>query len=347
MRHYGALDVIIQRKIKGFSLVELMVSISLGLLIIAVAFQIFLTGQMGIAIQKSMADIQENGNFGLRFLSSELRKTNYGQSGLIHDRSEHGGIVFTTLTTPLLPAGFHYNSGANNVTLNVPRSIGQIFEIPISKSGLISNVQVIGSSTGLNGSSDQLVIQYYADQNGIDCEGNTFNKDRFIIQRFFLRKDEKVKSEHGDTLALACEAGWYTLNSKIIYKNPDQKQLFGKSNGEVIIRNVDHFHYLLEIADVTTNTQARYISIEDYKKINAFPRPRVNAVQLGLLMHSGETIGRSNLKKHAQNFEILDQKVHLKSSQTHTSTPYLYQVLIQTVALRNGLHLIDISESEL
>ena len=63
---------------QGFTLVELMVALVLGLLVTAAAIQLFITGQMSLNTQKGMADLQESGNFGLRYITNDLRKTNYG-----------------------------------------------------------------------------------------------------------------------------------------------------------------------------------------------------------------------------------------------------------------------------
>ena len=58
----------------GFTLIELMIAIVLGLLITAAAIQLFITGQISINTQKGMAEIQESGNFGLRYITSDIRR---------------------------------------------------------------------------------------------------------------------------------------------------------------------------------------------------------------------------------------------------------------------------------
>ena len=46
----------------GFTLIELMVSIVLGLLVTAAAVQLFITGQVSLSMQRALADIQDNAN---------------------------------------------------------------------------------------------------------------------------------------------------------------------------------------------------------------------------------------------------------------------------------------------
>ena len=49
------------RKDKGFSLVELMVAMLLGLLITGAALQLFLANQQSFALQQTLSRVQENG----------------------------------------------------------------------------------------------------------------------------------------------------------------------------------------------------------------------------------------------------------------------------------------------
>ncbi|MCU4568579.1 PilW family protein [Acinetobacter radioresistens] len=84
----------------GFTLVELMVSIVLGLLIVAAASQLFITGQTSLNLQRAMAEIQDNGNFGLNYLIQDIRKANLDAAqAVINDRNLYGGIVLTGLAS--------------------------------------------------------------------------------------------------------------------------------------------------------------------------------------------------------------------------------------------------------
>lgn len=335
----------------GFTIVELMISITLGLLITAAAVQLFFSGQLSYMLQKSMSDIQDNGNFGLRFISFELRKSNYGQIDDINDRVKNGGIVLTSSQTPLFPTVANLAYTASTLPLNLPRNMISSSQIPVSQSGLMTNVTQVdsGSKNVSVLSSDQLVVQYFADRNGIDCEGNSYTAGRFIIQRFFLREDkvergalDTVQAPHS-ALALACEAGSYMNESTSIFRNVKNPSLFGTTNGQTLLYRVDHFHYLLGISNDSNTANKRYIAVEDYKKLNEFPRPRINSIQIGMLVRSAESVGRSNMVTDDQEFQVLDQRVKLKNTQT-VNPKYIRQVLSQTVALRNGLSLADVAE---
>tara|TARA_A100001391_G_scaffold2326_1_gene2284 strand:- start:33936 stop:34679 length:744 start_codon:yes stop_codon:yes gene_type:complete len=61
----------------GFSLVELMVAMVLGLLITAAAVSLFSTNQRTFALQQAMSEAQEQGQLAMRFISQDLQLTGY------------------------------------------------------------------------------------------------------------------------------------------------------------------------------------------------------------------------------------------------------------------------------
>lgn len=65
---------------KGFSLVELMVAMVLGLLITAAVTQLFLTNRQTFNLQQGLASVQEQGRFAVNFLSKEMMTAGYGNA---------------------------------------------------------------------------------------------------------------------------------------------------------------------------------------------------------------------------------------------------------------------------
>lgn len=333
-------------KNKGFTLIELMISIVLGLLISAAAVQLYFTGQMSFLMQKGISDVQDNANFGLRYITKEIRKINYGQTNAINDRSLNGGLVVTTPNSPVFPSVPSLVYTADTIPVNLPRTIPDTLELPNSKTGMPSNVQILttleNTTSASDALSDQLVIQYFADRKGHDCEGYEYESGRYIIQRFFLRKDQNQKTQSG--LVLACEAGSYTQESETILKNDNSTTVFGTSDGVVLMFNVDHFHYLLGVSNDANSADKRYMNIQTYRALNEYPRPRINSIQLGMLVHSSENIGQSAAVTDEQVFEVLDHKVKLKTDPRVKNPKHIRQVLSQTVAIRNGLVTHDTAE---
>ena len=316
----------------GFTLVELMVAIVLGLLITAAAVQLFLTGQISISTQKGMADIQESGNFGLRYISSDVRRANYENVGIINDRLLNGGIVLTSRNAPSYVSTSTFTSA--NIPTNYPNSLTTAIPLSSSKTQLSNVLDTAKAEL----KSDQLVIQYYADQDGTDCEGNGYTSGRYIVQRYFLRLDSNVSNaEANQALALACEAGSYTDTSAKIFKNPSTSTLeFGKTEGEILIRRVDYLHFLLGVSNNESNNNFRYITVAEYLAIYDYPRPRISSIQVGMLLRSNEKANVSDLISADKVYTVLDQNLSLKP---HTNTTkYLRRVVSQTIALRNGMY---------
>ncbi len=148
---------------QGFTLIELMVSLVLGLIIVAAATRLFNAGQKSFALQQGSADIQDNANFALNYIAKDIRMANLNNSTATMNASlANGGIVFSTTNL------------AGISTANVSQSA------------------VSGTSNVTTG-SDQLTIQYLPTQSQIDnglfdCEGTQVTSTvNYVIQRYFVR----------------------------------------------------------------------------------------------------------------------------------------------------------------
>lgn len=62
---------------QGFSLVELLVSIVIGLLLVVGVLQAFISSKETYTMQSGLAKLQENGRFAMAFLSRDLRQAGY------------------------------------------------------------------------------------------------------------------------------------------------------------------------------------------------------------------------------------------------------------------------------
>ena len=328
-----------KKKQIGFTLIELMISLALGLIVVAAAILLFLTGQKSVAMQKGVSELQDNANFGLNYITKDIRLTNLNvKEAAINDQTPYGGVVLSSSNTEP-KSNVYLSSAALDANL-------------ISKGNLTSNVV---DSGGTAISSDQLVIQYlpqYTLDNkntptdetddelvgGFDCEGQElrFSKSaglHMVVQRYFLRTDNNKASNEGSPLALACDAGYYPINAPTAITN------YGGA-GEIIMKRVDHFRVLLGVqsdvaaaASTPASTAHQYVSIKDYMAMTA-PRPRILSIQLGALVRSTQSVGAEAAVKADQQFTVLDQTVKLKTS---TDPKYIRQVVSQTVALRNAL----------
>lgn len=297
---------------KGFTLVELMISLTLGLIVIATATTLFLTSLKSMHIQDGLSDLQDNANFGLNYITQDIRLANLDTStaAIVNDTQQGAGIVLSRLNFP--------EKIQKSISLNLlSRGDGDAMG-----SG---NNQWAGHSN-VTQNSDQLVIQYKPKElGGFDCEGQAItNTQDIIVQRYFLRPDKNVDTVEGNPLVLACDAGRYTEGSTSI------AGLGGA--GEIIMQRVDHFHVLLNV--LTETGQRRYIGIHEYMNLNG-EKPRILAVNLGILARSSRSVGQGSELQQEKSFEVLDQTVALKNQLN--SQNFLRQVVTQEIALRNAL----------
>lgn len=166
-------------KQQGFTLVELMIALALGLIITAAAVGIYIANYRTLTNQKSSGEMQSASLFGIQPLESRLRMANLGNDvGAITSATVGAGIVLTTEnanTAETLPATQLSSSGAG-----------------------VSN-----TGTG----SDQLTIQFtnVTSTPIYDCEGNTVAIGARTMERYFVRQGN-------DGLVLACDAGTFTGN---------------------------------------------------------------------------------------------------------------------------------------
>lgn len=347
---------------QGFTLIELMISLILGLLVSAAALQILYTNSLSSNIQSAGSKIVDTNTFGLDYLTKQIRKANYGilssQSFFLNHQTPQGGIV---LTAPDNLTVFGNTVAGETVASNLrglSKSNQQISDTLLTRSASsLSGSNVKFGSTAL--SSDQLTIQYkVSSDNQVDCQSRNVMKDDYVIERYFVRDG-----------GLACASAIYTYSETTAkkdatnrnainidkYKKPI-KQSDGSFNrdtsdttqnlagsGEIIIPNVDYFRVLLGVSDsknFSTNPSTyklTYMPIPTpITTVNADPFPTLNNrrivnVQIGLLVRSDGSVTASK----DPSFTVLD-KTDIKLNDTSKNDGKMRRVLETTVFLRNA-----------
>ena len=225
---------------QGFTLIELMVSLVLGMIIVAAATLLFISGQKSFALQQGAADIQDNANFALNYMTKDIRMANLnGSTASMTSSLANGGIVFSTA------------------------NLAGIADTAISQSALsdTSNVAV---------GSDQLTIQYLPQQTGgFDCEGTQITSTSvYVVQRYFVRQDTNVNTNEtaATALALVCAAG-----------RSNNMTAFNDKTGQIIMKRVDYFHILLSVQNSAGNI--RDMTIAQYVARNAKQVIGIESVQ--------------------------------------------------------------------
>lgn len=150
---------------KGFSLIELMISLSLGLLITGAVIQLMASNQVTDRLNRALASSQEGGRF-----------------------------IINRLRTDLLTTGRYDPLSANlNTNVDVADEAAFIQNRPVAIPGDFSGNVLLGSVQGSNGSNDTLVAAMQADR---DCRGYKLgyldSEEFFVVNEYFV-EDQKLK----------------------------------------------------------------------------------------------------------------------------------------------------------
>lgn len=300
------------RSTSGFTLIELMISLVLGLLISAAVIQVYLTNTKTASTQKSGSELQEASVFGLQQLESHLRLANLGNSVTsITDTTAGGGIVLSL-----------QNIRATDTAYN------PFLTHTAGDTGFTS----VSNITGIN--SDQLTIQY-TNTTGVkiaDCESADVELGDTVIERYFVRSS----STTGQGLVLACDAGRVDSSGVKTYASTDTKQ-FGL-NGQEFIIGVDQFKVLLGIqTDAPSNAGLmRYLTASEYLALSG-TKPPITAVKIGLIVRGSSPVIGSDV---ATSFKLLGATQPLKSGQ-----PKLVRTTYESTTLLRNARVINIDTS--
>lgn len=317
---------------QGFTLIELMLSLTLGLVVSTAAFQLFTHSMVTQKIQLSMSEIQDTAVFGFSALKREIAHANLGSSRSIRQQSAWTGVVFTgSEDSPEISA-----EGKVFKTGNLRGVTGM-------EPNLVTKNNVGPSNLILPLKSDQLTIQYRAAFDSYDCEGRTVNQGDMIIERYFTRIDNQRNKNEAKALAivLACDAGSYQLIDGLgadsitadrITKDIMTLKNFG-DNGVVLINRVDYFSVKL---GVKLEQGVAYIPIEIYLDKQAADYIHdvpVVAIQVGIIGRGSSSIGSASDKAGASTFSLHGNELKIREK-----TPNYIRRTLQTVVILRNSH---------
>lgn len=290
-------------KVSGFTLIELMISLVLGLLISAAVMQVYLINTRTITVQQSASEVQDSSIFALQSIEEHVRLTNLGNPiSYLTDTTNHGGIVLTQT-----------NLGKDNATN------AKYFTIDASTG--LSNIKDIAS--------DQLTIQYknITPNDIYDCEGGKveINEPDWVVERYFVRlatgaSDSAVVKD----LVLACAAGRVDTEGNVT------KAFTG--NGEAVVAAVDQFKILLGAQAAVD--QLTYLPPSIYTQIDKptnDEKPAITSVKLGMIVRSSTPLLTDD---DADEFTLLGATHKLKTDTARKK--YYRRSYESTVLLRSA-----------
>lgn len=332
---------IISKTQQGFTLVELMISLVLGLLISAAVMQVYMANVKSVTLQDAGSSLIDSNVFGIPIIEDHIRLANLGLAGEVNDTSEGSGIVLTE-TGNL--KGIKLIDG-KTIPLVLLTNTGDV--TPVGKDDQWT------AKTATNTPSGQLTIQFRAPQDMYDCEGNlalgprevSLNKvkkiidGQIIIERYYLNAQDSSKPNQ---LSLYCDAGKYITEDmdeyldqgradklSTVFLNKNLVRDFG-DKGQVIIQNIDYFDILLGTKDKDDNN-IRYYTVKQYKDL--VKKPEIISIKIGGIIRSNNVVQTSELNN---KFSVFGKSITLKADATDVEKKYLRFVFQNEIALRNA-----------
>lgn len=291
----------------GFTLIELMISLVLGLLISAAVIQVTLTSQKVERVQTAGSEIQDKAVFGLQYIERQVRLANLGNDGVaINDTTAMGGIVLTVGNENAINVNAAIKNG------NLPQA--QTF---ITRPATLSNINNIPS--------DQLTIQYINTTGRIlyDCEGSKILENEHVITRYFVADGGGTGTNARKNLNLRCDAGRI--------KSDGTLEDFTDS-GETIIENIDQFNIRLGVqhsADNGVTYQYADMTVEDYMDL-AGEKPAITNIRIAILARSTANSPEAS----ADDFNVFGVEHTLKEQDN--APKHLRRVYESNILLRNA-----------
>ena len=348
---------------KGFTLIELMITLVLGLLISAAALQIFYTSSVNSRRQEASSQIQDNAIFGFSQIQQHLRRANYGAKStstndefFMNHLTPQGGVVLTAPSGTGTPVSW-LQGNLSGLVLN-GATIPETLLSKNASSNSASNLKDVANS-------DQLTIQYRSDIEGtFNCEGIAIPKGFYVIERYFVRMDSTVTPA---ATGLACASAIYDYNETAAgsieginiatYTAPaiaattdpvapavpatvKNNDLAGV--GTIIVPNVDYFRATLGISsdrDFATdpeNIKIAYVPIPAATEFaTILNKRRIVSIQIGILARSDNPTVTAQ-KNDELKFTVLDKVNQSLNTTTAAGPTYLYNTYVSTILLRNA-----------
>ena len=321
-----------KRYTSGFTLMELMIALALGLLIVAAGLAVFLSSQRSLNLQSGMSELQQNANFGLSLVTHDLRHTNLNtvSAQKINNLVNGSGIIFKKENLPL----------ALQTITNLETELVSLQD---------------KDTDNTTGKSDRLTIQYTPETTTVlNCEGTSVGtaaapaSDLVIVQRYYLAETPQQITGEPTSYSLFCDAGSYLKSGAPTVING--LGVHGSNDAQQIMQRVDAFKVRLGVKNPAG--QLRYMTIDQYiaametiRAACATPivedtcsKTYLNVVSMdiGILSRSTGTIGADANLNTQTSFNVAGTPVTL-SGDVVVNKRYLRQAVNQVVAIRNTL----------
>lgn len=289
---------------QGFTLIELMIALVLGLLVAAAAMQVYITSIQTSTTQKSSGEAQNAGIFGVQQFEYYLRLANLGNENTSIDKTNAAAGIVTTPQN--LGADSPTGATLDNTTLTSGDKASSVLVIQYT------NVPAAGAAAGTG------VLQY-------DCESNDIAVGARVIQRYFVQDNN-----------LMCDAGRVVVTPKVpatatAPERPATAQITNYGDaGTVAISGVERFAIQLGVQTGTgKDAKPKWVSPTDYRATTTKDDTPIIAVKAAMIVKGDTPVLKFGDTDPNKTAEFLGESVTL-------DTNHARQVFETTTLLRNG-----------
>jgi type IV pilus assembly protein PilW len=283
-------------------MIELMISIPLGLLVVAAVLQVFTASIQGVHLQNGFSRVQENGRIATELLTRDIRGADYwGCAGDIGSITNHLDTTDSAYNASILPTAGRGVDGANNVV-----------------SQTISGITV-------KDATDTLTLRGAGSLSGVRVESPYMPPNSATIH---INKDTPIAE--GDILLISdCKEGDLFSNT---HKNTDSSgeinHTKGNSLGAEFINNVtkDLSHtYEGDAQILMPFTKVYFIGVNDsgthslYRSDNGTANELVRGVSDLQLMYGEDTSGNGSANLFTATPANMDNVISIRASITTVS----------------------------
>ena len=194
-----------RRRAAGFTLLELLVAMSLGLFLLAGLIQVLVTNREVFRVQENSSRMQEDGRFAVTVLNNTISLAGYREDASLDMASQFPN--YSTLANPPV----------------------QIFQDGEVVNGTDDDV---GGGDNIKDGTDTIAIRYRSDGAVRDCLGITVADGLISVNRFYV-DDNDTFNCRSDVFDPATSTAVSSLTQPLIDNVEDVQITYGMSTGNV------------------------------------------------------------------------------------------------------------------
>jgi len=338
---------------RGLTLVELMVSLTLGLVILSALTYVYIGSRQSYQVNEQLARLQESGRFALEYLSQDMRMASFAGCRSRNLSAENDTLFNITADPPVVYTGpdalqgFENGAGWSNPS-SVTRAAGDVLSVRRASSLAVPlaanadfgtrSLTVLNNALGI-GHHDLVLLA--------NCE-------RAMLFRVTNHPAPTPPGHHPTTLAFSSAGNLDALTvppfsqasraevlrfsslSFFVGAAPDGRRALYRSDGNQAEALVDgvidmELTFALDDSVPADGVADRYLPASAIKASAPNEWPKVTGVRVSLLVASEE----ANLASQPMSYALRDLDGDGVADAETAVDRRLYQVFTTTVALRN------------